>query len=1587
MKLPSSGPFLRQWSLLGLAAFACVLTTVLALALNGVSPASAQGDEKPARPTGLQVSTEQGSLDVAVGWDDVDGATSYLVRWREAGPGHPLNEGASVASSNAAITVARYGEWVVRIEACNDAGCGLGSAQRFRVQPPPNRAPVVNTDADRYDDFIGSHNAPRGTIVFKSFEGIFSDPDGDELIFTASLPDDRAGLMEELRVRESGSLLFFLYDADDDWPDIRPALPNPVVTEVTLTATDPDGLSASLTGLFYARWEQPPGRPGNLAVASSGAGANGTVTFTLTWDAPTEGGAATGYQILRRAKTEPRFEVLAADTGNADTTYSDATARVNTRYVYRVKAMNAAGMGPEAGPAEIFYDSRPGAPTGLSARPEANVDRAGFAATLRWAAPANGGTATGYQILRREANANSDLSVLVDNTGNADTTYRDATVAVGKSYIYRVQARNAAGLGELSQPAKVKIEDYHVTTGCGFDDCIQPIYSPIFLNAADVGNRIRADEYVIGVSINGESRAYPVGYLGGGKEVVKDTVGGTPIVVTFCPLCLTTLVYERTVDGQVYDIGASGKLMRRGAEKHTRDCLVLYDHQTRSLWSQVLGLGVTGEHSGDELKPVPHTLTTWGEWKKLHPDTKALEKPSATYGISFRVAEPGKDSGAAVLAARIGNQNIAYPFVRLPRVDNAGFNRVNVLLFYDSGSKTALIFNRTVDGRTLSFRHDSGSGAATVLVDYETGSKWKAFTGVATEGELQGKKLERIRSHPMYWDNWRNYYPDSEVYTKTVNPPGAPTGLSAGSDAKVDRAAFAATLNWDAPIGPNAPTSYQILRREARANSDLAVLVNDTGNTNTTYRDTAVTVGKKYIYRVKARNAAGLGPESQRAQVRIEDYYVSTGCGFDDCIRPIYNPSFLDAADVGNRIGADEYVIGVSINGESRAYSVAHLNRKEVVKDTVGGTPIVVTWCSNCMTTIVYERTVDGQVHNFGASGKLMRGGAEIFTGCLVLYDHETRSLWSQVTGASVKGKHSGDQLKPVPHTLTTWGEWKKLHPNTKALSKPAGGNITILVADPEDRSYSAVLAARIGDKHIAYPFSRLNGVDNTDFYGVKALLFYDAGSKTALIFDRRVDGRTISFRHDSGAGANTVLVDNETGSKWKAFTGVATEGELQGKKLQPIRSHPMFWRNWRNYYPGWPAYVAKPGAPAALSAELNNLANVDGGGFSVTLSWDAPANGGPAAGYQILRREVGSASNLSVLVDNTGNANTTYVDSTVAGDKTYIYRVKARNAAGLSDVSPPAQVEIVNWIAPYGTDYLSIIDLEIISADHEENVLTAHEPVIGVSINGESRAYSVPYMGTNIRREVINDTVGGTPIVVTYCPNCLTTIVYERSVGGAAHNFATSGNLVYRAPGPSHRACLVLYDRQTRSLWSQVLGVGISGQHNGVALKPVPHTFTTWGEWLKLHPDTKVMKKVGLDKRVSTLDIRVVEPPEEGRATMLTAWIGNKHIAYPFSRLDKVTNTDFNGVNLLLFYDAGSKTPLLFDRQVDDRTLTFSHDSGSGADTVLVDDQTGSKWQAFTGVATEGELQGKQLERIRSHPMYWDNWNNYYPGSRVYKK
>lgn len=212
------------------------------------------------------------------------------------------------------------------------------------------------------------------------------------------------------------------------------------------------------------------------------------------------------------------------------------------------------------------------------------------------------------------------------------------------------------------------------------------------------------------------------------------------------------------------------------------NAMVMYDHQTDTLWSQFLRRGVRGELAGTELEVIPVTQTTWAAWLELHPDTLALDKSGRyqrdTYESYYRDGRAGVigesfaddrlNSKELVVGVDVRGNTKAYPFSTLARlqvVNDTLFDE-DVLIFFENGTATALVYDRKVDGLTLTFRMEGEpSGVQTLLVDEETGSTWLAFTGRAIDGELKGKTMERLLSHLSFWFAWTDWNPDTELYT------------------------------------------------------------------------------------------------------------------------------------------------------------------------------------------------------------------------------------------------------------------------------------------------------------------------------------------------------------------------------------------------------------------------------------------------------------------------------------------------------------------------------------------------------------------------------------------------------------------------------------------------------------------------------------------------------------------------------------------------------------------------------------------------------------------------------------------------------
>lgn len=332
----------------------------------------------------------------------------------------------------------------------------------------------------------------------------------------------------------------------------------------------------------------------------------------------------------------------------------------------------------------------------------------------------------------------------------------------------------------------------------GIPAITDPAFAPDWSSVAiDFGGgttyRPRLDEadLVIGVVTGALARAYPLKVLDW-HEVVNDSVeprsaapegewAGGPLLVTYCPLCRSGLVAERTVDGCETRFGVSGLLYREN--------LVLYDEATGSLWSQLLAEAVRGPKTGSPLAVLPSSLTTWGRWLKAHPATEVLLPPPLSdtvvgavridYGFDLvgqtREAEDylderlGDDYDDSRLPARelvlgvaTDGAATAYPVRevagRSPVEDTVG--ETPVVVAFQRGS--AVAYDRRVDGEALTFERADGDH----LVG--AGSRWSVSRGVAVDGPYEGTSLRQVNTHPpLFFFAWRSFHPETRVWRPT----------------------------------------------------------------------------------------------------------------------------------------------------------------------------------------------------------------------------------------------------------------------------------------------------------------------------------------------------------------------------------------------------------------------------------------------------------------------------------------------------------------------------------------------------------------------------------------------------------------------------------------------------------------------------------------------------------------------------------------------------------------------------------------------------------------------------------------------------
>jgi len=263
-------------------------------------------------------------------------------------------------------------------------------------------------------------------------------------------------------------------------------------------------------------------------------------------------------------------------------------------------------------------------------------------------------------------------------------------------------------------------------------DGIPAINEPIFI-AAEEARFVDGNDRVMGIVINGRARAYPIAILNW-HELVNDRIGNQHFTVSYCPLCGTGMVFASNVEDVALVFGVSGLLYNSD--------MLLYDRNTLSLWSQILGVAISGPLVGTRLPQLPARHTSWKQWQSEHPETEVLSRDTGfrrDYGRSpyrgyeksprlfFEVANNAPSTyhrKALVMGVSVDGTHKAYPFEELTRNGDARFTD-------------------TVNGQRLEIHWDEDSRSAWAVAN--DGSEYPTTTG--------------------FWFAWYAFFPETEVFT------------------------------------------------------------------------------------------------------------------------------------------------------------------------------------------------------------------------------------------------------------------------------------------------------------------------------------------------------------------------------------------------------------------------------------------------------------------------------------------------------------------------------------------------------------------------------------------------------------------------------------------------------------------------------------------------------------------------------------------------------------------------------------------------------------------------------------------------------
>jgi hypothetical protein len=365
------------------------------------------------------------------------------------------------------------------------------------------------------------------------------------------------------------------------------------------------------------------------------------------------------------------------------------------------------------------------------------------------------------------------------------TTAKEAEERTSRSSSDQEDALRVSTEGWKTNLSKHSVPLGEFASGGPPRDGIPPIDDPKFVSTSKANSWLAAREPVIALALGGRARAYPLQIMTW-HEIVNDNFGDRPIGVTFCPLCNSSVVFDRRVSGRTLRFGTTGNLRKSD--------LVMWDDETESWWQQLGAEAIVGELTGTRLRVLPSQILSWGDFTRRYPDGEVLSRDTGftrSYGENPYDGYDDVDSPPFALgrneldgrlppklrvsAVTVKRKTVVYPFDKLRerRLIHDDVAGVPIVVFFKRGVASALdevrissgkdvgtsgTFERRIEDEILKFEPVANGR----FRDRQTGSTWD-ISGRALSGPLAGRELSAVRHDDQFWFAIAAFFPEVEV--------------------------------------------------------------------------------------------------------------------------------------------------------------------------------------------------------------------------------------------------------------------------------------------------------------------------------------------------------------------------------------------------------------------------------------------------------------------------------------------------------------------------------------------------------------------------------------------------------------------------------------------------------------------------------------------------------------------------------------------------------------------------------------------------------------------------------------------------------